>query len=200
MKTMKLAFAALCCMTTLSFTACSDDDSSHALTQEEKAQCLMAVKGNYTGHLIYAAKNDKNVKDVTDTVDVKWSIVSDSIMTIEKFPTKLLAENVTDTTLKAALKTAEDQTITCSIDFVKTSPVHFLVNPKTPAYILNYGGKDHKVQVAFFVNNYSSFGSYDLTKKVMSMQIIEGAIFLDGNQTAYLKEGVPFVFVSTKKE
>ena len=84
--------------------------------------------------------------------------------------------------------------------WTRPSELSFLVNPKTPAYNLNYGGKDHKVQVAFFVNNYSSFGSYDLTKKVMSMQIIEGAIFLDGNQTAYLKEGVPFVFVSTKKE
>ncbi len=191
-----------CCLAAMSITSCSDDDnnSSRSLTKEEKAQCLLAVKGNYSGNMIYAAKNEKDVKDVTDTLAVKWSITNDSIMTIANFPARLLAENVTDADLKKALAAADDQTITCRIGFIKTSPVQFLINPQSPSYNLNYGGKDHKVQIAFYVNSYSSFGSYNLTKKVLQMQIVEAAVFLDGKQTAYLKTGVPFVFVSTKKE
>lgn len=191
-----------CCLAAMSITSCmnDDDDDNRSLSKEEKAQCLMAVKGNYSGNLIYAAKNEKNVKDVTDTLAVKWSITNDSTMTIDNFPAELLTENITDTTMKKALATAAAQSITCRIGFIKTSPVQYLINPQSPTYNLNYGGKNHKIQIAFYVNSYNSYGSYDLTKKVLQMQIIEAAVFLDGKQTAYLKKAVPFVFVSTKKE
>lgn len=190
-----------CCLAAFTFASCSnDDDSSRSLTKEEIAQCLKAVKGNYSGHLIYAAKNENNPKDVTDTVAVEWSITNDSTLTIASFPTKLLAENVTDEELKKALAEADDQPLACRIGFINTTPIQFIVNPKTPAYDLNYGGKDHKVQVPFYINSYNSYGSFNATKNVLQMQIVEAGVHVDGQQTTFLRTSVPFVFVSTDKQ
>lgn len=202
MKQMKFLPVWACCIAALSFTSCSNDDSnnSRSLSKEEIAQCLKAVKGDYTGHLIYAAKNENNPKDVTDTLDVEWSITNDSTLTVASFPVKLLAENVTDEELKKALTEADDQPLVCRIGFINTSPIQFLINPKTPAYDLNYGGSDHKVQVPFYINSYNSFGSFNATKNELQMQIIEAGVHVDGQQTTFLKTSVPFVFVSTKKQ
>ena len=101
--------------------------------------------------------------------------------------------------MKKALEEAADQDMTCRIGFIKTSPVTFLVNPVTPSFDLTYGGKKHKVQVAFAVNNFSSYGVYNATKKVLGIQIVEGLIGVDGTRTNYLKQVVPFVLQSTKK-
>ena len=174
MKTFKIFTVALLGLVTVAFTACNSDDNSYKqLTKEEIAQCLLTVKGSYEGNLIYKSENKKNPKDMTDTV--------------------------ADAELKKALEEAADQDMTCRIGFIKTSPVTFLVNPVTPSFDLTYGGKKHKVQVAFAVNNFSSYGVYNATKKVLGMQIVEGLIGVDGTRTNYLKQVVPFVLQSTKK-
>ena len=197
----KLKFlAAGCCMATMCLTSClsNDNDSTTGLTKEETAYCLATVRGNYNGDLIYIAKNVKDVNDNTDTLKISWSIVNDSTMTIYDFPAKLLADNVSDEKLKAALEEAPDKDISCYIGFVNNKPVQYLINPKSPEYTLNHDGKDHKIQVAFYVNNTASFGSYNSTKKELYMQIVEGAIFMDGKQTAYLTQQNPFAFVAKK--
>jgi hypothetical protein len=81
---------------------------------------------------------------------------------------------------------------------MQVSPITFLLNPVSPSYQLTYGGATHKVQVAFYINNYSSYGFYDTSKKMMEFQLVEGAIFVDGQQTSYLGNGVSFVFTGTK--
>lgn len=188
------------CMIAVSLTSClnSDNDSGSGLSNEEISFCLATVKGNYNGDLIYVAKNIKDVKDNTDTLKISWSITNDSTMTIYDFPAKLLADNISDEKLKAALEEEPDQDIACRIGFVNSQPVQYLINPKSPEYTLNHDGKDHKIQVAFYINNTTSFGSYNSTKKELYMQIVEGAIFMDGKQTAYLTKQNPFAFVAKK--
>jgi len=199
MKNLKFLSVMFCCIAAMSFASCSNDDDQQSLTKDEKAQCFQAVKGSYTGKMIYASANAKNSKDITDTVDISWNIATDSTMTIAKFPSKLLAANVTDASLKAALEKAEDQTVTCRIGFIQKSPIAFLINPVSLSYPLNYGSKDHKVQVAFYVNNTNSIGMYNATSKLLQMQVIEGGIYEDGKLTTYLKTGVSFFFTVTKK-
>ena len=128
MKTFKIFTVALLGLVTVAFTACNSDDNSYKqLTKEEIAQCLLTVKGSYEGNLIYKSENKKNPKDMTDTVAVKWTITNDSTLTITKFPSKVLAFNVTDAELKKALEEAADQDMTCRIGFIKTSPVTLLL-------------------------------------------------------------------------
>ena len=116
MKTIRIfTFASL--LAAVSLTSCLKDDnnSNSGLSDAEKQYCATVVKGNYTGSLIYAAKNIKDVTDVTDTVAVSWSITNDSTLTIHKFPSRLLAEQVSDEALKSAIAEYPDQDINCRI-------------------------------------------------------------------------------------
>lgn len=204
MKAIKFLSVA-CCIAAVSLTSClSDSDSSdNSLTKADIAQCFAAVQGNHVGKLIYPAKNIKDVKDVTDTLDITWSVKTDSTMTIYDFPTRLLAINVDSVKgkdMKDAIMALPDQDLTCRIGFVSMNPIQFLINPVTPKFTVKMGDGNHDIQPAFYGNNLYSYGSYDYTKKEFYMQIIEGAIFLDGKETAYLTSATPFAFIETQKK
>lgn len=200
MKVIKFFTVALCGMMVVSFSACNnDDDTGRQLTKEEKAKCFEVVKGKYEGNLIYPNENKANPKDKADTVVVRWNIDTDSTMTIEKVPAKVLAANFTNEEVKTAMDAASDQDVLCRIEFISTNPVAYLVTPQAPTYVVNYGGKEHKVQPTFLGNNYASVGTYNAGKKVLGMQLIQGMVIEDGQRTAYLKNGVQLVFESKKK-
>ena len=200
MKKIKLVTMA-CCVAAMGLTSCMNDsdDSGRELSKEELAYCLNTVKGTYQGDLIYIAKNVKDISDKTDTLKISWNIVNDSTMTIKNFPTRLLTDNISDEKLKAALAEAPNQDIECRIGFINSSPVQYLINPKAPSYNINHDGAEHKIQVAFYANSTNSFGSLNQTKKVLYMQIVEGAIYMDGKQTAYLTDAIPFAFEAKKE-
>ena len=61
------------------------------------------------------------------------------------------------------------------------------------------GASEHKFYVGFYVNSTNSFGRYTSNDKMVEMQIIEGAIFMDNNETGYLTTATPFAFVAEKK-
>lgn len=186
-------------LTALSFTACNDNDSSyHSLTKEEKAQCFQTVKGDYKGHLVYATGETKNGKTVTDTLDVTWSIATDSTLVINNFPSKVLAVYVTNSNLKKALEEAPTQKLTCRTGYIQTSPVGFLLNPVTPAFNLTYDGATHKVQVPFYTNTTQSYGVWNATKKIMQLQIVEGGLYIDSKQSSDLKTGSSFYIYGEK--
>ena len=201
MKNLKYLTVA-CCLAAMGVTATGclndNDDTRSEMSKEEVAYCLAAVRGNYDGDLIYLSKNEKDVNDNTDTLKISWSIINDSTMTISNFPTRLLAANITNAELKKAIEEAPDQDITCRIGFINSSPVQFLVNPVSPVLKLNFEGAEHKIQPAFYVNSTSSFGTVNQTKKVLYMQIVEGAIFMDEKQTSYLTTANPFAFEAKK--
>ena len=200
MKKIKLVTMA-CCVAAMGLTSCMNDsdDSGRELSKEELAYCLNTVKGTYQGDLIYIAKNVKDISDKTDTLKISWNIVNDSTMTIKNFPTRLLTDNISDEKLKAALAEAPNQDIECRIGFINSSPVQYLINPKAPSYNINHDGAEHKIQVAFYANSTNSFGSLNQTKKVLYMQIVEGDIYMDGKQTAYLTTANPFAFEAAKE-
>ena len=199
----KLTFVTMaCCLAAMSLTtSClnDSDDTRKDMTPTEIAYCLNTVKGTYNGNLIYVAKNIKDVNDNTDTLQISWSIINDSTMRISKVPTHLLAENITDDKLKAALAEQPYQDIECRIGFINSNPVQYLINPTSPSYTVNFEGADHKIQPAFYINSTNSFGSYNSTKKELYMQIVEGAIFMDGKQTSYLNTATPFAFEAKKE-
>jgi len=189
------------CLAALAFTSClSDDDSNsdNVLTQEQKAKCYQTVKGNYAGYLIRSKKGEYNTY-VADTLNARWSITNDSTLIIADFPAYALAEHITDTTLRKALAAADAQSITCRIGFYKASSIQFLVNPLAPTYNLNYGDKNHKVQVAFYGNNYNCIGYYDQSTGLLQVQLIEAAIYVDDKQTTVLPTGIPFLLIGKKE-
>lgn len=208
MKKLKFISVMMCCLAamTLTFTSCDDDDDDNrGLTPQEQQTAFNAVRGSYSGNMIYSAVNPKNSKDVSDTVAVTWNIATDSTMTINNFPIARLGDNVTDSTVRKAIQAQAPQTLNCYIGFIRLNPITFLINPVSVTLNLNYGGADHKVQIPFYVNSYYSYGAYQTAttgtnvKSSMTMQIIEAAIYIDGKQTSLLRQGTPFVFVAQTK-
>ncbi len=199
MKTIRIfTFASL--LAAMSLTSClkDSDSSSSGLTPAEQEYCATVVKGNYTGKLIYAAKNIKDVSDVTDTVAVSWTIANDSTMTIHNFPSRLLAENISDEALRSAIAEAPDQDIKCYIGFISKDPIQWLINPSAPCYNVQFEGAEHKVYVGFYVNSTYSFGRYTASTSKVEMQIVEGAIFMDSKETGYLTKDVAFELEAEK--
>jgi hypothetical protein len=203
MKAFKL-FSVACCMAAVCFTSCIGDDSSEVktLTPGEIATCLNTVRGTHMGKVYYSAPTQKDVRNV-DSVEISWTISTDSTMTIHDFPARLLAHNIDSISkqgkeLRAALQAAPDQDIECYIGFVKISPIFWLVNPKAPKYTVKTSDGEHKIQVAFYSTNTYSSCVYNTSTKEMSMEIIEGAIYMDDKLTSYLNKDTEFVFMRNK--
>lgn len=182
-----LAFAVVA-----SLASCNDGDDYKTLSREEKAQCFQAVRGSYTGKLVYATGETKNGRAVTDTLDARWEVTTDSTLTIKQVPSRLLATYVTNSALREALSSAPAQDIVCRTYYAQLSPVGFYLNPVTPTYQLHYGDADHKVQVAFYTNTSMSSGIYNASSQVMQMQIAEGAIYIDSKLSSDLKTASGF--------
>ncbi len=191
---MLAAMAAVC----VTFASCNDDDdSSRSLTPQEKQTAFNAVKGEYTGKLVYTVTDSKTGKSQNDTIATSWSIQSDSVMTIRQFPVAALAGNITDSVARKALSAEAPQDLTCAIGFMRVEPSTFLINPVAPEFNVTYGGKAHKVQIPFYVNSYYSFGM--VSNKQLKLQIIMATVYEDGNKTAWLRQPVPFVLIADKK-
>lgn len=180
--------AALC----LTFTACNDDDDDERqLTEAEVQQAYEAVRGSHSGSLIYSVRDRKTQKVTTDTLAASWNVLSDSVMTIHNFPTQALAANITDTLVAKALAASASKDMKCYIGFIRISPVTFLINPVVQNYDINYDGGAHKLTLAFYGNNYYSFGRY--SNSTMAMQVVLGGVYLDNSRTNLINTGIPFV-------
>lgn len=198
----KLTFISLmiCCLAAIGLTSCNNDVEYKGLTNEQKAEAFNTVKGSYKGDLIYPAINPSNKTDVTDTLQISWQMNSDSVMTIRNFPVELLASNITNTELAKALRKQQPRDWKCYINFTQVQPVTFFINPTLQSFSLNYNDKDHVVQIAMLGNDIYSFGMYNSSKKMMQMQIVEAAVYVNGIlQRGMLKSGVPFILSGTKQ-
>lgn len=192
---MMLAALAAVCVT---FTSCDDDDDSQrSLTPQEQQTAFNAVKGDYSGKLVYTITDSKTGKYRNDTIATSWSIQSDSVMTVRQFPVAALANNITDSVARKALLAEAPQDLTCAIGFIRVEPSTFLVNPVAPTFNITYGGKAHKVQIPFYINSYYSFGT--VGNKQLRIQLVMANVYEDGNKTAWLKQAVPFVLIADKK-
>lgn len=192
-----LIFSALAA---LSLASCDDSDSGYKpLTKEEKAECFNHTRGVYKGKLVYVTDSVKNGRNANDTIDVQWSVTTDSTLVIEKMPSRLYATWVTNAGLKKALQEAPAQDLTCRTNYFQTSPVGCWVNPVAPTFNLTYGGKEHKVQIVFYTNYSNSYAFYKPSTKQMQVQVVQGAIFVDSKQSTDVKSGAAFLLYGTKQ-
>ena len=174
------------------FTSCLKDEDT-GLSVEEQRSAYLQVKGDYNGKLVYSKQLEDKSAYVNDTVDVSWSIATDSTLLIKQFPSAALAEGISNNDIKAAMASANPVDIKCYTGFNSLSPVIFLINPSVVTYRLTYGDTTHKVQVVFYVNNGYSYGVYRSSTNLLEMQIIEAGIYVDDSYNAsLLTKAVPF--------
>lgn len=195
----KLKFLSLffCALAALSFTSCNDDDEDSAPTPEQIQQYYAATRGSHTGVLIYPKNPGSTSVNNNDTISgMRWEITSDSTMTIYSVPSKAIAAAVADSTLKKSIEAMPSQNIQCSIGYIKSSLISWLVNP---TYITFdgaiYKGETHKVQIAFYTNNLYSFGQYNPTTGAMVVQILVGGGYVEGKfDNGVIRTTLPLTF------
>lgn len=210
----KLRLLGLCLLVAASaftFTSClnSDDDDNGSMTPAERAQSLQVVRGSYSGKVYAMGRNVQSGKSLaTDSAEVSWSIDTDSTMAFYNVPSRLLAQCIDTTTaehkaIRDAVVKQAPSNIRCTISFYKyykewLSYPFWFINPLRVIYNVTANGGNHKVTVIFWGNSTSSFGVYNASKKVMSLEVLMAGALIDGvsrSTSLSLSNAVPLVFV-----
>jgi hypothetical protein len=196
-------------MAAVTFTSClNDDDDEPALTPEEYQAAFQAIKGDYTGKLIYADPTTAGTTNKNDTLDVNWRIDTDSTVTVVNFPSAPLAAYITNTEISKLIAQQPAQEFKLLYGIYDNTPITFLINPKTITYDgLEYGGEKHKIEIAFYTFNNYSYGVYNKFSDsgevektpTMYMQILVGGVYVDGKlNNDLLKKATALVFKGKK--
>ena len=179
---LKISILALGCLAAVGLTSCLGDDDNNentGLSQQEIGQCLTATKGNYTGKLLFEIENPNDRNDYADTLDIAWSVTSDTMVVINQFPAQPILENIKDNKMKEAMAAAAPTQLKSYMGFYQaTSPIGFLLYPLTADFDIEYEGAPHKASLVFWYNTYS-FGNYDTLTRVFQMQFMVAALYLD---------------------
>lgn len=201
MKTTKLFTFLVACAASIVMVSCNSiDDNTNVITPEQKALALQTIKGSYTGNLIYEDVTHGTTTDPNDSVSVTCQITTDSTLVIRSVPATIISDRITDKDIAAAIATEPAQDLQTIYGLYGVNPIMFLVNPSALTYNVSYAGGAHKVQVAFYVNSAYSFGQFSSTSNMMKIQIVVGAIYIDGkHQDGLISREIPMVVIANKK-
>ena len=179
----KFLFIIICCVSATWLTSCyyDSEDEYHEITPQEIGQCLTAVKGNYTGKLLFDLNNPNDPKDRTDTLDIAWSVTADTMFNVKEFPQAVILDRIMDPELKEAMEQAAPAPLIARLAFYQINPISFMVYPASVVYSIEYNGGTHKASLAFWVNTSYSYGLYDTTNKTFQMQLMGAGLYLDDN-------------------
>ena len=175
----------ICSVAAICLTSCyyDSDNEYHEITPQEIGQCFTAVKGNYTGKLLFDLNNPNDPKDRTDTLDIAWSVTADTMFNVKEFPQAVFLDRIADPELKEAVEQAAPAPLIARLAFYQINPISFLVYPASVVYNIEYEGATHKASLAFWINTSSSYGLYDTTNKTFQMQLIGAGLYLDDNMS-----------------
>lgn len=201
----KYLFMIICSVAAMCLTSCyyDSDNEYHEITPQEIGQCLTAVKGNYTGKLLFDLNNPNDPKDRTDTLDIAWSVTADTMFNVKEFPQAVFLDRIADPELKKAVEQAAPAPLIARLVFYQINPISFMVYPASVVYNIEYNGGTHKASLAFWINTSYSYGLYDTTNKTFQMQLMGAGLYLDDNMShsylvnnEYDNSSFPIVFTN----
>ena len=201
----KYLFMIICSVAAICLTSCyyDSDNEYHEITPQEIGQCLTAVKGKYTGKLLFDLNNPNDPKDRTDTLDIAWSVTADTMFNVKEFPQAVFLDRIADPELKEAVEQAAPAPLIARLAFYQINPISFMVYPASVVYNIEYNGGTHKVSLAFWINTSYSYGLYDTTNKTFQMQLMGAGLYLDDNMShsylvnnEYDNSSFPIVFTN----
>lgn len=201
----KYLFMIICSVAAICLTSCyyDSDNEYHEITPQEIGQCFTAVKGNYTGKLLFDLNNPNDPKDRTDTLDIAWSVTADTMFNVKEFPQAVFLDRIADPELKKAVEQAAPAPLIARLAFYQINPISFLVYPASVVYNIEYEGATHKASLAFWINTSYSYGLYDTTNKTFQMQLMGAGLYLDDNMShsylvnnEYDNSSFPIVFTN----
>lgn len=199
MKKFKLLTLFFAAFATLTLTSClNDDDDNTGLTAEQIQMAYNATRGSHSGKIYYTTGFNKDGKDVKDSANVSWDVISDTVMYINNVPAEALASVIADDNIHAAVENQGPQKIKCYINYINVSPIQWLVNPVSVSFDnVEYKGAKHKVTIAFYVNSNYSFGQLitSVNPNIQMMQFIAGALYVDDKINS---DGINYLYDTSK--
>jgi hypothetical protein len=170
------------CFAALSLTSClssdSDSNDNQGLSQAAISQCLLATRGYYSGKILYPAKRTNY--NVVDTLDISWSVNSDTTVVINQLPPVIVVDQISDPKIKAAMAEAQPAQLKAQMAFYATDPISFLLAPYSVRYNLYYDDSNHTADLVFWYNSYS-VGVFNTKSSLFEMQLIAAALYIDEN-------------------
>ena len=181
----------------MSLSSCLNGNSSNNEedwfgTPAERYQTFLTMRGNYAGKLYFPKGVDGDGKFENDSVNVYWSMLTDSTLVLHTLSPRVLTTFVNDAALKTAINTSAPMTLTCKVLYTKPQYKMFFAAPKTTEQPILLSGASHKVK--FFAQQFTNF-SYGkrLDSNNVMMQLVFTAIQLDGSSDNKTDREFPIV-------
>lgn len=184
---------ALMCSVVL-FTSCLKDDddnnTTEGLSKEQIHSCYLQMAGEHTGKLFFLKKENSGATK-SDSIDITWTVVNDSVITIHSVPTEVLASTAEDGSVKTAIIESAGK-LDMKVYYLpyKTSPITYTDYPSPLQANIFYNNATHTVTFGFVLNTYS-WGTFE--NKKMRMQMVLDGIYLDTSTYSYLTTQAPLV-------
>ena len=183
---------ALMCSVVL-FTSCLKDDddnnTTEGLSKEQIHNCYLQMAGEHTGKLFFLKRENSSSK--SDSIDITWTVVSDSVITIHSVPAEVLASTTENEPIKTAIIETMGK-VDMKVYYLpyKTSPITFTDYPNPLQANIFYNNATHTVTFGFVISTYS-WGTFE--NKKMRMQMVLDGIYLDNSTYSYLTTQAPLL-------
>lgn len=195
-KILGLISVALCSATVALFTSCLNSDGDGGIDPAEYQKYMTLMSGSYSsnGNKAYFYNDTISGDKKTDSLEFVSSYVytADSTIVINGISNRVLAKTVKDSELKAAMENAPNGYIKAKFMFynINGSQAGFFVYPFNYTLpTLNYGGKDHKVEVRFYGPTAGIFNMQQ-SEKMIGMSIIPSGVFVDDKKAESIYDGL----------
>ena len=194
MKTTKLLTWMLACLMAATMTSClgsdDDDNAKKTLSKSEIHQCYLQMSGDHSGKMYFTKSTLEYNK--LDSVDVTWTVKSDSTMTVHNVPVKALTSMLTKDDLKEVLNAKEDIDIELFYAIDNASPIEFMILPVSTKIPIFYAEQTRDANFTWIINSYS-WGQLSAGK--MRMQLVLYSVTLDSSSASFLSGQSPIVIV-----
>ena len=161
----------------MSLSSCLNGNSSNNEedwfgTPAERYQTFLTMRGNYAGKLYFPKGVDGDGKFENDSVNVYWSMLTDSTLVLHTLSPRVLTTFVNDAALKTAINASAPMTLKCKVLFTKPQYKMFFAGPKPTEQPILLSGASHKVK--FFAQQ---FTNYSYGKRLDNGTVIAQLIF-----------------------
>ena len=189
-KNIKLFSMLLGCLAVMALSSCLSESNDNSDQEKEWKEWMEAFKaevlashGSYGGFVYY----QPDVKsEEQDSVAVEWEIVNDSMMVLQRVPTRLFVEKLSEkhASLKEAVSAVGTVNVPVKIAFnaYYKSPLVFYIYPEPVKLNVNVDGETKAVVISFYdTETYTqSFGQCMVSTSQSLVRVYPKGITQDG--------------------
>lgn len=189
-KIFKLLAAGCLLLAVVSLSSCLSESNDNSNVEREWQEWVkafqaevLAAHGNYAGFIYY--QPDTKVSEL-DSVAAEWNIVSDTILVLNRVPTSLFVEKLSEKQqeIKDAISAVGTADIQVKIGFnvYYKSPLLFYVYPEPVKLNITIGGQHKTAIVNFYDTEYydQTFGQCLVISGQCLVRLIPKSIVVDG--------------------